>query len=304
MKNKILISLLLSLIVLTNVNAATETGSETNSNEQVATNPEWKIESLENEIESVEIISDKSIKINLKEYINFKDWYVNWDFTVLREWKTETSIKDENDSKIVNLKLKEDLETNSSYNLLAIEWTNASMDFITTENLTNQVIKNSAELKENGIDFITIVDKNNIKLHFKNELIINDFNFKLFEEINVSNKKWIFENDKSSIAATLEKSISSENAYMLTILELKTSTGNEITFTSAWYKDFGNIAKEEIITENNEILGEIAWNNNEETNDTALSTEQTPETGPTTNILLLLTFLLSWIYFVANRKKV
>ena len=240
----------------------------------------------------------------LKEYINFKDWYVNWNFTVLREWKTETSIKDENDSKIVNLKLKENLETNSSYNLLAIEWTNASMDFITTENLANQVIKNSAELKENGIDFITIIDKNNIKLHFKDELTINDFNFKLFEEINISNKKWVFENNKSSITATLEKSISSENAYMLTILELKTSKGNEISFKSAWYKDFWNIAKEEVITENNEFLNEIAWNNNEKTNDTALSTEQTPETGPTTNILLLLTFLLSVVYFVANRKKV
>jgi hypothetical protein len=74
MKNKILTSLLLSLLLLTtNVNAVEDTTKTNKTNQQVATNPDGKVEALENEIESVDIISDKSIKITLKEYINFKD---------------------------------------------------------------------------------------------------------------------------------------------------------------------------------------------------------------------------------------
>jgi hypothetical protein len=74
MKNKILTSLLLSLLLLTtNVNAVEDTTKTNETNQQVATNPDGKVEALENEIESVDIISDKSIKITLKEYINFKD---------------------------------------------------------------------------------------------------------------------------------------------------------------------------------------------------------------------------------------
>ncbi len=309
MKNKILTSLLLSLLLLTtNVNAAIDTATNwEEEQQQVTTNPDWKVESLENEIESVEIISDKSIKINLKEYINFKDSYVNWEFTVLREWKTESSIKDEKDEKVIILKLKEDLEKNSNYNILAIEWTNASIEFTTTESLENQVIKNSAELKENGIEFITIVDKNNIKLHFKDKLETQDFNFKLFEIISIKDKKGEFLNEKTSITATLNKNLDKNASYMLTILELKTSKGDIINFSGGWYKDFGNIvATEKSNSEAETTLEELALENNDtlETTNTALSTEETPETGPATNILILLTLLLTWVYFVTTRRKI
>jgi hypothetical protein len=93
---------------------------------------------------------------------------------------------------------------------------------------------------------------------------------------------------------------------MITILELKTSKGDIINFTWGWYKDFGNIDSEKLNLEDEKVLDELAWENNEilETTNTALSTEETPETGPATNILLLLTLILTWVYFVATRKKV
>ncbi len=284
MKNNILVSFVLSLLLFVNINA----------------NPDWKIEALENEISEVKILSKKEIKINFKEYIYFKDWYVNWDFTVLREWKTDLALKDENDNKIINFKLKEDLQINSKYNLLAISWTEASIEFSTTGQLENQVIKNDAELMENGIDFITIIDKNNIKLNFKNELESQDFDFKLFEIINITNKKGSNENNITSIIANLEKETVDSNTYMLTVLSLKNSKWEEITFNNGWYKEFWLSS---ITSENTDLINEIT-EGNLETNNTALNTEQTPDTGPATTILLLLTFLLSWIYFVYNRKRV
>gem|GEM_PF-4598761 len=89
--------------------------------------------------------------------------------------------------------------------------------------MENQVIKNDAELMENGIDFITIIDKNNIKLNFKNELESQDFDFKLFEIINITNKKGSNENNITSIIANLEKETVDSNTYMLTVLSLKNS---------------------------------------------------------------------------------
>jgi hypothetical protein len=283
-----------------NIQANTETNQETINENNTDENNINKTESLENEIEKVEITWENQVKIYLKENINFKNSYVNWEFKILKWVKILNAIKDPTNPKIVKLNLAQAIEKNSSYNILDINW-NWSIDFDTKTNLINEEIKNQDLTNESAISSIIIVDPTHINLIFKNNLSTEDFSFNMFEIMKISNILW--NNEENSITITLDKNLDKNWSYILTILDLKTSEWNKIEFSDNWYKEFSwNTNTEEentdFLTNQENQLEDL------QTAQTAQETEQTPDTWTATNVLLILTFILSTIYFVYSRKKV
>ena len=280
----------------------TNSKSQNNWENTKNTTNEIKEESLENEIKKVEIDLKNKIKIFLTQYVNFKNNYVNWEFKVLKQLKIWSAIKDSQNKKLINLTLIKPLEKNSTYNILDVNNWTYSIDFDTKDSLENVEIKNKWLIDSSQIDYIKIVNPTTIEIYSKKDIETEDFSFNLFNILHITDKKWYNQNGENYIELTFDKNLWKDENYILTILELKTSNWNKINFTDSWYKEFSSLEENNI--DNNELQ---ALDNKQaedpQTAQTALNTEQTPDTWTATNILLILTFILSTLYVIYTRKK-
>lgn len=293
-------------------------------------------------------IKDVAIKEVLKEWDNtlkvtlnkeMPDSWLSWEIKVFNDISI-TSIKDANLVNTINITAEKEIKVWNTYNIFSLywfEWVEWSADFIVEENLNAKIISPTTEAQ--WITKITIKDKKNIVLEFRNPLAWNDFEFKLLEDL------WVSEISSASWSIVLKTTSTIENNsdYILIWISLVDSSNNNYILDNSIY-DFSIWDKEVVAPDTPaktewevDVILNSAWDNPLNvtiwtwSNNTSVEVNQswsldinlwnvvnwswalwnietvavkartTPDTGPETIILMLLTLIINSIYFLTRK---
>lgn len=263
------------------------------------------------------------------------DSWLSWEMKVFKDIKISWVTKDTAVANKINITIDKELKAWSTYNIFSVFWVEWSADFIVEEPLNAKIISTAPEAQ--WITKITLKDKKNIIVEFKNPITWTDFEFKLLEDLSVNeinSASWsmilkttaIIEKNTDYILIWISLADNSNNTYILNESifdfsiwadELVTNTTKEKTeetvnviLNSAWEDPLKvNIWTWLTTTALNQTGGVNVniWNTvnwtwalwNIET--VAVKARTTPDTGPETVILMILTLIINSIYFLTRK---
>lgn len=260
-------------------------------------------------INSVDVIDEKTIWVNFDK--SLPNTSANSLGKVLEDASNIVVSTDAKDLKKLTLNLDKQLENWAKYSLISIsEWFNASIDFTYLDN------QKEVKAKDNlSIDKLTFVSPTNVEIYLTKEVNIPKHEFKLFKEISSES---MFSNN-NNLSISLQKPLSSFKSYIL-VLELKDFENKDIEVENSLF-DFNTqefmATPPVVVEENQETLNEdvaieaplentnlsentSSWENIE---DVAMSAWKTPDTWTKTNILILITLILTSSLLLLRKKS-
>lgn len=250
----------------------------------------------ENEITIIDVDSTNSsvVKIFFDKKIETNSIDLDSDVKVFKDLYTDSIIRDLTNDKLITINLSSDLKTNTSYSLLSVYWVEWSIDFD-----INDLI-NWLEITWSDSDWVSkvsIIDSKTINIEFKKSILSDDIDVKLLSEFNVNSLKFWIDN-KNELSFYLENKLDINSNYLIMIFSLTTTEKTIYTIANFIYSFKTEILSDEIIKE---PVSEII-NEENEIDNVALNSAETPDTWTETWILMFLTFILST--FIYYRKKV
>lgn len=250
-------------------------------------------------IEKIEAIDNNTIELTASTDVVFSDTKVEGEVKLLKDVPVSYSAKDTENKKKVLVNLSTDLGPNTSYSLITIlgwEW---NIDFRTNDALAWEYSNTNLVVWEQWVEKVNIIDSRTMEIYFSNDLTADTFEFKILSEIETSGIKSSWNNIVDiEVAKNIEKSTN----YIVMILSLKDATWNQLQLSEDLYDlvtpdDLVQAVPEEqvVVTDATIDTGAImatdidtnTWNVVE----VAKQTSQTPETGTTTSILIMVALL-------------
>lgn len=250
---------------------------------------------------------------------------VSWDVKIFRDLEIGEVTKDENLPSKLNLKLDKEVKIWNTYNIFAVFWVDWTADFMVENGYTVKMISKAPTTQ--WIVRVAFKDATTMELYFKDTLTASDYEFKLLEEYGINDmsiSNWDLVINSSS---TLE----SDSAYILMIISLDDDVNeyvlDESIFDFTLWKISQTENKQDITEEIKDILtstgseltnqeipeiqeeiqkqtwtlenqsGALNWNVEE----IAKTSKETPDTWAETWVLMLLTLIISTIYFLARK---
>ncbi len=202
------------------------------TNISFASNSAW-------EIQSMKALSATEVEMKLKTDIPFVTDSLSWDLKIFKDITAESISRDTENSKKLILKVSSDITAESSYSILSIFWVDGNIDFDLWGEIIGQEIPNKLPPEwDQWIEKIKIVTLRTIEVYFKKSLDESEFEFKIWKKINSSS---IIPNniDKKTISIKLIDNLEANSDYITTISELKSTSGDSITFEN-WFFDFSS----------------------------------------------------------------
>lgn len=285
------------------------------------------------DIESITPTDDKTLIVTATGGVELPTQNVEAEIKILQDTPVGFAGISLEDPKKLILDLSAPLEVNTSYNLIGIVWVDTLIDFKTSEDLTLPVIATyESAIDSQVITHIELKDSRSLELSFSQDLTPGDFEFKILSELNIQP---ILSANTSQFIIPMQDRLLANKDYIMMVLSLKDINGTLIELDEELHDfttpveliiqpDFAPEAEENeelpeepaivpeptIIPDLNEetevVPEEIELNAADETHsgnlaDIAAQAEVIPETGTATNILILLTVLLTGVIFI--RKK-
>lgn len=191
------------------------------------------------EIQSMKVLSATEVEMKLKADIPFVTDSLSWDLKIFKDIKTESISRDTENSKKLILKVSSDVTAESSYSILSIFWVDGNIDFDLWGEIVGQEIPNKLTPEwDQWIEKIKIVTLRTIEVYFKKALDESEFEFKIWKKINSSSVAPT-NTDKKTISIKLIDNLEANSDYITTISELKSTSGDNITFEN-WFFDFSS----------------------------------------------------------------
>jgi len=232
------------------------------------------------------IISLDSTKTNIIKILTDKEFSSS-------DLKLNSEAKIFKDLNLDNITLKQELKANTSYSFLSVYWIDWNMDFALWNDISWIDIENSAT--DENVASIFIKSPKEIVINFKKDITpSDDLEVKLLRQLKISDILIDSDNDKQ-INILLKDNLEDSSNYILMLFQVSTKEWDKTTFLN-WIYDFStndSLQKQEItnLTKEN-VLKKVA-----------LNAAETPDTWTSTNILIVLTFIMSSIIFF-RRKRV
>ena len=277
---------------------------------------------------------DNTLKVDFDKPM--PDTWLSGEMKVFKDLWIISISKDTLSANKIKISLDKEIKVWSTYNIFSVFWVDWSADFIVEDSLNAKIVSPAPEWQ--WIIKIVFSDKKNLDVEFKNPLSWTEFEFKLLEDLSVS------EISSASWSMILKTSSPIENNtdYILIMIALTDKINNNYILNESIY-DFNiwndNLNKTEstkeedtlnvilnsagnepvktevttwtwidlqttIITKNWDLVSSnIAnwswslWN----LEVVAIKSKTTPDTGPETTILILLTLIINSIYFLTRK---
>lgn len=261
------------------------------------------------------------------------DNWLSWEMKVFKDLWISSVSKDEKASNKIKVSLDKEIKIWSTYNIFSVFWVEWSADFIVEDSLNVKIISQATEAQ--GISKITIKDKKVLEVEFKSPLNWNEFEFKLLEDLNVSeinSNSWKLvlnttspvENNNDYILIMITLTDKSNNNYLLNesiydfnIWDIKLNTPSDPEPTEDLNSAWNEIVKVDIkvwswIEIVNKDLKTWTWNlqtwslwnwtwSQLNIEKVAVKAKTTPYTGPETWLLMILTLIINSIYFLTRK---
>jgi len=250
----------------------------------------------------------KNLDFSLSPKVPLVEWPISSEIKILKDLQIISSVKDFKDSNKIILNLKNSLIPNKAYNLLSVFWVDWNIDFSIWNEITLIDIKNPDNvLWIQWISRLLIIDSKTIEVYFNNPIDATEFEFKLYRESKINKVT----NSGSILSINLLWVLDKSSKYILMMISLSDKFWLDVKFTQEiydfttssilWDKQILNIQKNTTVQENNNLNKQITWSWNIE--NVALNSAITPESWPTTWVLIFLTFLVN-IFIILKRKLI
>jgi len=254
-------------------------------------------------IDKIEALDNTTVDITASNDVVFPDTDVKWDIKILKDINVSFSKKDSNNDKKVLLNLWDDLLANTSYSLITILGWNGSIDF-TIWDFIEWEIKNPILMEsEEWIEKINIIDSRTLEVYFSSDLKEDMFEFKLLSDIPTT---WLISKGNNLLELWIQWNLEKESDYILMILSLEDINGNALVFDNDLYDFSTSSDLAQVVQEKEVVLAsakeEIVTPEKGNMNEIALGTEETPDTGAATWVLVMLTAIINLGFFL--RKKI
>ncbi|MFA5917604.1 MAG: hypothetical protein WC850_05225 [Candidatus Gracilibacteria bacterium] len=262
---------------------------------------------------------DHTLKINFDSQIPADRTYTG-DMKVFKDLGIDKVTKDSLMSNKITLSLNDEIKIGSTYNILSVFGVEGSADFI-VENASNvKMLSDATDVQ--GITKVVLKDSKTLELYFKAPIVGNEFEFKGLEDLGITETK---SSDGSLILKT-SSVIENNKDYILIFMSLADNLGNNYLLSESIYNftigDNTSVEKTDIVEPSNIINNTIepdtltgqVENLNVDLGNTengtgsvgnieniAVTAEETPDTGPETWILMLLTLIINSIYFLTRK---
>jgi len=250
-------------------------------------------------IEKIDAIDNNTVEITASDDVVFSDTFVEGDIKILKDMKVSYSEKDSTNSRKVLLNLSDDLLANNSYSLITILWAEWNIDFKIWNHLDWEITNPMLREWDKGIEKINIIDSKTIELYYNYDLTDDLFEFKILSDIPTTG---LFSEWNNVVDLWIKWNLEKNTDYILMILSLEDINWNPLVFDEDLY-DFKTSAD---LVEDVEAKDVVLAAAKEDTNtwnveQVALATEETPDTGSATWVLVLLTIIVNAAFFL--RKK-
>ncbi len=233
------------------------------------------------------------VKIKLDTEVQTKDdLNLTSDLKIYKSLEIKNFWVDLNDSKKLNVELSNPLQKNTTYSFLSIYDIDWNMDFSVWDELNWVEIEASWDAK--NISKVKIESPRKLTFFFKNDLTPSeDMEIKILKEIKIDKILLDSENNKQ-VNVILKDNLEENKKYILMMFELN-SNKEKITILNNVY-DFetkSDLKKEDT----SKVLDKKVVDK------VALNAAETPDTGPETNVLIFLTFIISTIVYFRRKKS-
>lgn len=270
----------------------------------------------------------------MRKYFKYSFGYANawtllsWEIKVFKDlWISKVS-KNETAINKINMSLDKDIKVWSTYNIFSVFWVEWSADFIVEESLNIKIISQATEAQ--WISKIIIKDKKNLEIEFKSPLAWNDFEFKLLEDLNVSE----INSDSGKLVLKTTSAIENNNDYILIMITLTDKSSNNYVLNESIYDFYiwednvlDEVKEDDLNIDLNSALdtpvsntpNTWTWNLDDwdiwngtwallnstwstwNMEKIAITAKETPDTWPETLILMVLTLIINSIYFLTRK---
>ncbi|MDD3645861.1 MAG: hypothetical protein PHH06_00475 [Candidatus Gracilibacteria bacterium] len=233
-------------------------------------------------------------------------YQLNGDVKIFKDIEISSIETSVDDNTKLFITLSGSLESNTSYSFLSVYGVEGNMDFFIANQIEGTYVDNFDE--EENVSSIIVSSPNSLEVTFKTPLTGSEFDVKILKNLRVNSIELNPEN-KLELNFVMQDLLEENSNYILMMFTLMTMEGNELTFSNGIY-DFQTttfieqtLVQEPVIVE--EIIPEVVEDSGEtldgEIEEVALNAAETPDTGAQTWVLLLMTFILSSLYFLRKR---
>lgn len=243
-------------------------------------------------IVSLDSTKTNIIKILTDKEFSSSDLKLNSEAKIFKDLNLDKVTIDSTNKKKLDVTLKQELKANTSYSFLSVYWIDGNMDFSLWNDISWIDIENSAT--DENVASIFIKSPKEIVITFKKDITpSDDLEVKLLRQLKISDILIDSDNDKQ-INILLKDNLEDSSNYILMLFQVSTKEWVKTTFLN-WIYDFStndslqdqkitNLTKENVLKK------------------VALNAAETPDTGTSTNILLILTFIMSSLIFFRRKK--
>lgn len=282
-------------------------------------------------VNKVEVIDATTLSVELSDNPNMKEGIQkDAEVAVLQDIQIKGAFLSQWSTKEVEIVTDTPLLPNTRYSLLTLSWTEGSIDFETPAEVDGYIAKNTLSIKTTDIEQIEIIDAQNMIVTYRQDLTALSYDYTLLAESNIlSVSKDNF--DSPELTISLEPPLSSNTNYILMFVELRDAAWDIIDFDTGIF-DFstkevippqeGSLSwgmssespRENVLwviddTENIQDLQAAPENTSlEKDSETslvsiAMNNNETPATGATTWVLVMLTLFINTLFFFARKKS-
>lgn len=251
-------------------------------------------------LEKINVVNNWTISIETSSDILLKEGEVSGDIKVLKDYSVSFAYKDPQDSKKIFLNLEESLEKNKSYNIIWIDWVESNANFSIWNELAGTYENNEKTKNEFVIEKISVTDDKTLELFYNKEIKAEEFVFKVLSEIESKSKIWDW---KNNLTISLNLPLKSSWKYIVLANSLNDSKDKEVLLKESFY-EFETWKNLENIFPDLELTEDKAEEKKEEGNieEVAMNSAKTPETWAATWILVLLTIIIVWVFFISTKR--
>lgn len=275
-------------------------------------------------LEWIKALDKNEVEVVASPDVVFSSWKLDWELRIVKDLPVEESSKDPIDAKKMSLVLSEALQANSTYSIISVglaEWT---IEFSTTAMViwayTNPNLLNEAKI----IEKVDVVTPTQLDVYFNYDIAEWMSDFKVLTELKIDSVASTWDN---VLKVVLLDDLKPATPYILMLSDFKDNAWEDLSFdemlydfktpnvfeselndwnTNTWDEgetDVNNPTDENIEGNNQEWLEENKGEWNKDLEEVAQNTNKVPETGPTTWLLLLLTFVLASTFILMKTKK-
>jgi len=250
-------------------------------------------------INNINVVDEQNIEFDISRDVSLWQWELDAEIKIMKDINVSFVSKDFEDKNKLILNLWSEMSQNSLYSLITILWPEWNMDFITGLWLDNAEILNNQkiDIDKQWIKRLVIVNATTIELYFNNIIEEDELEFKLFNELDISKIDIVEAND---INISLNDKMEKSSNYILMVLSMSDDNWSYISLNEDLYEIYTDKNLKTFVWDENmeEIIEKVEEDSIE---DFALNSAETPDTGPETTVLIVLTFIFNTI-FILRRK--